>query len=153
MDNLSFLTVEQTLADLISFITQVRQHLQVPPFARVYVWGKGVGGTLATWARQKYPFAIHASWSSGGIFEPSVFATENYNWLASNIEEYGGRACSDRVRAAFQAIQQQLIAGDDTLLVEQFSICRPWNISNHMDVGLMSEGTIAQIADFFNSNQ
>lgn len=75
MDELNFLTIEQSLADIVTFITAAKMHLQVAPFSKVYVWGTGFGGTLAVLARQKFPYLIHAAWATGGVFEPSVFNT------------------------------------------------------------------------------
>lgn len=152
-NDLSLLTIEQILADIAAFVTQARQHLEVPPFANVYLFGSGLGGTLATLARQKYPFLIHGAWSSGGIFEPTVFTTDNYDILSSNIFEYGGDPCAMRVHQAFHEIEHMLMMEHDSTLVEEFSICRPWNISHHMDVGIFSENLIGQISDFFDATK
>lgn len=78
MDDLAFLTIEQALADIVTFIAAARQHLQVTPFSKVFVFGTGFGGTLAVLARQQFPFLVHAAWSTGGIFEPTVFTTGNF---------------------------------------------------------------------------
>lgn len=61
--------------------------------------------------------------------------------------------CGDRVQLAFAEIERQLLSGNDSVLVQEFRICRPWNISNHMDVGLFSEGVINQLGDYFDVNK
>lgn len=51
----------------------------------VIVYGSGYGGTLATWARKKFPHLINAAWSSSGIYELVVASLSMYsNKLATN---------------------------------------------------------------------
>lgn len=76
LDNLSYLAVEQILADIAIFVQTARRHLNNYE-GQVFVWGSGIGGTLAILARQKYPAIINGAWSSNGIFLPTVFTTRN----------------------------------------------------------------------------
>lgn len=76
LDDLAFLSVDQVLGDIAVFIHTARRHLENYA-GRVFVWGSGLGGTLAVLARQKYPNLIHGAWSSNGIFMPTVFTTCN----------------------------------------------------------------------------
>lgn len=62
-----------------------------------------------------------------------------YNTVADNIREVGSYECGDRVTEAFQQIEQLIVAGDDETLVEEFGICRPFNISK--SPVCFSEGT------------
>lgn len=57
-DNLRYLTIDQTLADISTFIDFVRQSLNTPN-APVILWGSQVGATLASWARLKYPHLVN----------------------------------------------------------------------------------------------
>lgn len=82
-----------------------------------------------------------------------LFLIENYDLLSSNIFEHGGDACGFRVEAAFEEVERQLVSLNDSVLVNEFRICRPWNISNHMDVGIFSELLINQITEFINQEQ
>ncbi|KAJ6641299.1 putative serine protease pcp-1 [Pseudolycoriella hygida] len=74
LDDLEFLSVEQVLRDIAIFIDTARRHLNNYS-GRVFVWGSGIGGTLAILARQRFPSFIDGAWSSNGIFMPTVFAT------------------------------------------------------------------------------
>lgn len=62
-ENLEFLTVEQSLADIATFVRFLRIVNQ-PYNPKVILWGSGYGGTIATWARKKYPHLVDAVRSS-----------------------------------------------------------------------------------------
>lgn len=53
--NLRYLTAQQAIADLAQFISFVKANYYGAQDSRVILWGRGYGGTLAVWARQKYP--------------------------------------------------------------------------------------------------
>jgi hypothetical protein len=146
--DLEHLTLDQVLADVAVFIHTARDHLSNEN-GKVFVFGTGIGGTLAVLARQKYPNLIYAGWSSNGLFLPTVFTTEVYNTVADNIREVGSYDCGDRVTEAFRQIDQLIAAGDDATLVEEFGICRPFNISSRMDIAMFSEGVVEQISAQF----
>lgn len=67
---MQYLTPEQALQDLATFVETVRERNSET--AKVIVWGSGYGGTLATWARKKFPHLIDAAWSSSGVFEMHI---------------------------------------------------------------------------------
>lgn len=52
-----------------------------------------------------------------------------YQTVADNIREIGSYECGDRVTEAFEQIEELIASGDDETLVEEFGICRPFNIS------------------------
>lgn len=74
--------------------------------------------------------------------------------VAENIREIGGDECGDRVTAAFQQIEALIASEDDATLVQEFGICRPFNVSRYsMDIGMFSEGIINQISGYFERYQ
>lgn len=162
------------MGDIAVFINTARRHLD-NNVGQVFVWGSGLGGTLAILARQKFPNLIHGAWSSNGIFMPTVFATCNitlkkklkwqplyisvffadpYLSIADNIREIGGEDCGDRVTEAFRQVEELIAREDDATLVEEFGICRPFNVSTFsMDIGMFSEGLINQISAYIDRYQ
>lgn len=60
------------MADIATFIHALRVEFRGDEYSRVIIWGSGYGGTLAAWARKKYPHLIDAAWSSSGVFEIHV---------------------------------------------------------------------------------
>lgn len=54
-ENMEYLTVEQSLGDIATFIRFVRSQRNVNLPSKVILFGSGYGGTLATYTRKKYP--------------------------------------------------------------------------------------------------
>lgn len=59
-ENMEYLSVEQSLADIATFVRFVRAGATVGYFTKVILWGSGYGASMATWARKKYPGLIDA---------------------------------------------------------------------------------------------
>lgn len=53
-----YLTIEQTLADIATFIDFIRRSLATP-LAPVILWGSQFGATLSTFAKLKYPHLVN----------------------------------------------------------------------------------------------
>lgn len=53
-----YLTIEQTLADIATFIDYIRRSLDTP-YAPVILWGSQFGATLAAFTRLKYPHLVN----------------------------------------------------------------------------------------------
>lgn len=73
--------------------------------------------------------------------------------LSNNIRSIGGNECAARVARAFQQIDDEILSRNDSLLADEFSLCRPWNISSEMDVDLFFDGTIGLIDKYIEVNQ
>lgn len=82
-DELAFMTVEQALADIAALVITVRRDLNAQ--GPVILWGTGYGGTLASFARKKYPHLIHAVFASSALFRAS--SIDNSRKLARNMKE------------------------------------------------------------------
>lgn len=65
-ENLVYLSSEQALTDLAEFIVNIQPKYDIPSNAKWVVFGGSYPGSLAAWARLKYPHLIHAAVSSSG---------------------------------------------------------------------------------------
>lgn len=77
-ENLQYLNVAQSLADIAILIKTIRETYNSSN-SRVVLSGSGYGGTLAAWARQRYPHLIYGVWSSSGSFEFTMDTIGNLN--------------------------------------------------------------------------
>ncbi|KAG5671039.1 hypothetical protein PVAND_001257 [Polypedilum vanderplanki] len=108
-ENLQWLTISQAVADIGRFASFMRQrYLEAP----VIVWGSGLGGSLAVWARQKYPNVIDGAWAS----KQSTILV--------------GPECGEVIREAFQLIEEHYEAGDTSYVEERLRISQPIDIGN-----------------------
>ena len=73
LTNMKYLNLEQVLGDVAYFIDAVNRELDskfgVSNGRKWYTVGAGFGGTLAAYARMKYPHYIEAAWSVSGTLE------------------------------------------------------------------------------------
>lgn len=66
VDNLRYLSSEQALADLAYFIQGMNEKYKLTRSNKWIVFGGSYPGSLAAWARMKYPHLIHAAVSTSG---------------------------------------------------------------------------------------
>lgn len=64
--NLQYLTSKQSLADIAAFVVGIRQKHSLSPTQKWIAFGGSYPGSLAAWAREKYPDLIWGSISSSG---------------------------------------------------------------------------------------
>jgi thymus-specific serine protease len=97
-ENLQWLNIHQVLADIARFIAHTRQFTYGAENSRVILWGRGFAGSLAIWARQKYPNLVDGAWGSSAplnaVLEYSQILVNAYTTLG-NI---GGPECSGAIR-------------------------------------------------------
>lgn len=84
-ESLEFMTVEQSLADIATFIRFIRTSPGVEYYSKVILWGSGYGGTLATWVRKKYPHLVDGVWSSSGVFDIDLYSFSELKCLFDQI--------------------------------------------------------------------
>jgi predicted esterase len=53
------MSVEQTVADLAYFIEYIQDLYLNLQNARIILFGKSTGASIAVWTRQKYPYLVH----------------------------------------------------------------------------------------------
>jgi serine protease 16 len=69
-DNLKYLSIEQSLADLAQYIDEeIFHHPNASPNLRLAVIGGSYPGSLSAWFRLKYPHLAFASWASSAPVE------------------------------------------------------------------------------------
>jgi len=146
-EDLQFLTPEQILADLAQFITAI-QLLHDVYGSNVIVYGSGYGGTLATWARKKFPHLIHGAWSSSGIFELVVASISVYDSLSYSIYRTSGSECRDFIAEAFEAAEQLVINDEGEELQELFNLCSPVDTDSQNDVSLFFQSFYDMLIDY-----
>lgn len=82
---MALLTVEHTLADIATFIRFVREYVGNLEYSKVILWGSGHGGSLAVWARKRFPHLVTAAWASSGPFYLSEYSYSMYTYFSTLI--------------------------------------------------------------------
>ncbi len=87
-ENLKYLTSQNALGDIASFITEMNRYHGIPEGTKWVVFGCSYPGTLAAWARQKYPHLIQAAVASSAPmlatadFPGNYLSYTNVTWVA-----------------------------------------------------------------------
>lgn len=138
LPNLSFLTIDQALADLAQFI----QHVKSDAFedgryknAKVALVGCSYAGTMATWMRLAYPHVVDAAFSDSGPLHAQENFPEYLEVVAEAIREQGGETCVSNIEEAMRQLVQLLDTTEGPAQVsEMFKTCTPIQAGTALDV-------------------
>mmetsp|Transcript_7109 Transcript_7109/g.13494 ORF Transcript_7109/g.13494 Transcript_7109/m.13494 type:complete len:545 (-) Transcript_7109:239-1873(-) len=102
--NLKWLSSEQALADLASFVGGMRLKFNLTSANRWVTWGGSYPGMLTAWARLKYPHLVYAAISSSAPVK-AIANFQGYNdVVASSLSKEivgGSKECLMAVQQAF----------------------------------------------------
>lgn len=152
VENLRFLTVHQALGDLAQFISFIKANYYGAANSRVILWGRGYGGSLAVWARQKYPNLVDGVWASSApinaVMEFPQFMSNAYY----TINSIGGPECGNIIGGAFRIIEDAIRLRDTAYVEERLRLCSPIDIDIEEEVTRLFYGIAADIGYSFISN-
>jgi hypothetical protein len=107
--NLKWLSSEQALADLVSFINGMKAKYNIPN-AKVITFGGSYPGNLAAWFREKYPeMTVGSVASSAPVLAEADFV--EYMETVGQAAEYFSPGCYDNIQKAVQQIDSIISAG------------------------------------------
>lgn len=79
--------------------------------------------------------------------------TEYYDNLSMIIRQHGGTECGDRVKYAFDVLEQLIENAEAEYLQERLRLCQPLNTENHQEVGILVFRMIQLIAQYIHFHQ
>lgn len=132
--SLRYLSSEQALADLAYFIDGMNQKYKLTSNNKWIVFGGSYPGSLAAWARLKYPHLIHAAVSSSG----PVLAQLNFKSYDEVVKQSltaSSPQCAKNVHSAAlqvaDALQKPGMAANFT---KKFNLCATLDLKEKEDV-------------------
>lgn len=152
VENLRWLTIHQAAADIAQFVAFVRANYNGAQNSRVILWGRGYGGALAVWARQKYPNAVDGVWASSSpinaIIDHAQFMRNTYY----TINSIGGPECGNVIRGAFRMMEDAIRLRDTSYIEQRLRLCSPIDIDIDEDVTRLFFGIANEIGNSFVAN-
>lgn len=92
-------------------------------------------------------------WSSSGIFSPDVYLTDTFLHMESVIKEIGGDQCADRVRDAFDEMENMIYGGRGEELGDIMNHCTAVNVTSDLSVASFIQNQIEFFNQYFNIYQ
>ena len=110
--NLTYLTIDQALADLANFIEKrVKGHERASENVRVITVGGSYPGALSSWFRLKYPHLAWASWASSAPVEIKNDFIEYDRHVANQVKNVS-QECFDRLMPSLKRIESAIKSQD-----------------------------------------
>lgn len=122
-ENLQWLTIEQTLADINDFITFVRNDLVNNPDLRIILIGQRYAGSLATWFQARYPGVVSGVLAMSAPLVAKVDEPYYFQSVGEQVRRIGGDACYDRIDYGIRHVESLYANGSFAQLEEEFAVC------------------------------
>nr|CAH7720380.1 unnamed protein product [Callosobruchus chinensis] len=103
-ENLQYLTSEQALADIAYFIEEMNVKYELAPNVKWIAFGGSYPGSLAAWARQKYPHLVYGAMSASGPLLAKINFAEYFSVVYNDLKDTGGEKCVSAVKQAFYQV-------------------------------------------------
>nr|AHY81296.1 serine protease [Lygus lineolaris] len=133
---LRYLSSEQALADIAYFIESMNERYKLTPKNKWVVFGGSYAGSLAAWARLKYPHLIHAAVStSGPLLAEGDF--KEYNNVVRKSLSASSQSCANNIHQAalkLEQILQKLDEAEVKMISEKFKVCGTLDVRNQKDI-------------------
>ncbi|KAK9693699.1 Serine carboxypeptidase S28 [Popillia japonica] len=128
-ENLRYLSIDQSLADLAYFIEYQKETLSGASASKVVIVGGSYAGTMATWARIKYPHLIDAAWSSSGPLEATPDFYQYFQHIGQEIRRVD-ESCYNSIKEAMDEVAAALTTEEGVqTMSELFNTCDPIDTS------------------------
>lgn len=144
VENLKYLSVDQALADVAHFITEIKSNAKYTN-SPVVVIGVSYAASMATWFRQKYPHLAVGAWASSAPLLAQVDFKEYKEVVAQSLALAGGQDCLDAVAKGFQLTAQLIAENRTTELMAAFNLCDDFDVNNRWNVWNLH----SEISDIF----
>ncbi|XP_073843072.1 putative serine protease F56F10.1 [Musca autumnalis] len=153
--NLQYLTSKQALADLGAFVLAMKEQYNLAPSQKWIAFGGSYPGSLAAWAREKYPDLIYGSISTSGPLLAKLDFTEYFEVVKASLASYKPE-CVDAVGKGFAQVEILLkhMIGQRNL-DEKFKTCTPIkdSIENNLDISNFFENVASDFAGVVQYNK
>ncbi|XP_068631483.1 putative serine protease K12H4.7 [Battus philenor] len=137
-ENLRFLNVDQSLADLAYFILELKKQ---PRFAdsKIILYGGSYAANMALWFKQRYPHLVEGVVASSGPIKGKVDFAGYLEVVHEAFLSEGGEQCISTIRQGIADTVAAMESESGRRSVEEaFKLCGPINYDNHLDLGYFS---------------
>lgn len=123
VENMRWLNIEQTLADISVFVDFVRHNIVQNRRAKIILVGSRYGGTMAVWFHQLYENKVSGVWASSAPVLTKVDNDDVLKLTGQVFRDVGGDACYDRIRHGFGIVERLYANKSFAELTVKYTIC------------------------------
>ncbi|XP_023312840.1 putative serine protease K12H4.7 [Anoplophora glabripennis] len=130
LPNLRFLSSQQAIEDIATFISAMNREYHLPQNVKWILFGGSYSGSLATWARQKYPHLIHGVMASSSPVYAHLDFYEYFeivfNSLSSNSHQ-----CALAMKKSFEQLEYYINNPNEENVTALFNLCLDINLDEN----------------------
>ncbi|KAL1130451.1 hypothetical protein AAG570_011699, partial [Ranatra chinensis] len=150
-ESLHYLSSEQALADLVYFIEGMQAKYSLTKRNKWILFGGSYPGSLAAWARLKYPHMVHGSVSSSGPLVAKSDFKEYFQVVQESLDT-SDKHCSPFLHQAVQQVASSLQKYPKDLSTK-LTLCDVIDPSKEKDVFTLFESLSGIFADVVQYNK
>lgn len=138
-DNLRYLSSEQALADVASFVAFFRLFYSLNETHKLIVFGGSYSGSLAAWFRSKYPCMVDGAVASSAPVVAEMDFLQYFEVVKASLDTTGPRCAMEIKNATDTIFEWKGQPKKRKLLEKMFQLCDKINNDNIFDeAGLFS---------------
>lgn len=137
-ENLRFLNIDQALADLAYFITEMKKQ---PRFAEseVVLYGGSYAANMVMWFKKRYPHLVVGTVASSGPILAKVDFPEYLEVVHEAFMLEGGEECIGHIRRGVEeTIAAMQTESGRRLLEQSYRLCAPLDYDNENELGVFA---------------
>eukprot|EP00099_Drosophila_melanogaster_P013078 NP_001287406.1 uncharacterized protein Dmel_CG3734, isoform B [Drosophila melanogaster] len=144
-ENIKYLNVNQSLADLAYFINTIKQNHEGLSDSKVIIVGGSYSATMVTWFKKLYPDLVAGGWASSAPLLAKVNFVEYKEITGQSIEQMGGSACYKRIENGIAEMETMIATKRGAEVKALLKLCEPFDVYSDLDVWTL----FSEISDIF----
>ncbi|XP_020713996.1 putative serine protease K12H4.7 [Ceratitis capitata] len=134
VDNLKYLHVKQSLADLAHFIKYQRENYPGLENSKVIMAGGSYAASMVVWFKHTYPELLTGGWASSAPLLAKVDFREYKEVVGRALRELGSEQCYSRVQNGIATLEEMIGGGRAAEVKAMMKICDNFDEYNDLDV-------------------
>ncbi|XP_059218025.1 putative serine protease K12H4.7 [Stomoxys calcitrans] len=156
LENLKYMSVKQSLADLAHFIEYQRETVDELANSKVIMAGASYAATMVVWFKKLYPQLLNGGWASSAPLMAKVNFLEFMEVTAKAWHLLGGEECYQHIENAFLQYDEMAKNKRGAELKAILKLCNEFDVYNDLDVwtlfSILGMGIFGGLAQYQKDN-
>lgn len=130
IENLRFLSSQQALEDIATFIGAMNSQYNLPENVQWILFGGSYSGALAAWSRQKYPHLIQGAVASSSPVYAHLDFYEYFEVVANGLAR-NSQQCSNTMKKSFEQLEYYINNPAEENITALLNLCLDINLEEN----------------------